>query len=83
MIIIGDPFNGLIFGNILVMIGFVTYRILDWVGWFDTPPTAFTFIWYAPIVDGGTIVDIVVSVNDVIANGDDPIVKDKGVCDVL
>ena len=80
MIVIGDPFNGLIFGNILVMVGVVTYRIFDWL---DTPPTAFTFIWYVPIVDGGTIVDIVVCVNDVIANGDDPIVKDKGVCDVL
>ena len=83
MIIIGDPFNGLIFGNILVMIGFVTYRILDWVGWFDTPPTAFTFIWYVPIVDGGTIVDIVVSVNDVIPIADSPNITFKGFWAVL
>ena len=81
MIVICDWIvEGTIFGTILVMVGVVTYRIDDWL---DTPPTAFTFIWYVPIVDGGTIVDIVVCVNDVIANGDDPIVKDKGVCDVL
>ena len=75
-----DPFNGLIFGTILVIVGVATYRIDDW---FDTPPTAVTSNWYVPIVDAGTIVDILVCVNDVIASGDDPIFKDSGFWVVL
>ena len=80
VIVIVDPANFTIFGLIFVIIAVSTYVIVDGL---DNPPTAFTFIWYVPIVDGGTIVDIVVFVNDVIANGDDPIVKDKGLCAVL
>jgi len=76
----GVAFNGTIFGTILVMIGFVTYWIDDWL---DTPPTAVTSNWYVPIDDAGTIVDILVCVNDVIANGDDPIFKDSGFWAVL
>ena len=80
MIVILEPVNGPILGTILVMIGVVTYRIDDW---FDTPPTAVTSSWYVPMVDGGTIVDILVCVNDVIASGDDPIFKDSGFWAVL
>ena len=76
----GNPLNGAILGTILVMIGFVTYVISDG---FDNPPTAVTSSWYVPMVDGGTIVDILVCVNDVITSGDDPNVKDSGFWAVL
>ena len=62
------------------MIGVVTYLIVDG---FDSPPTDVTCNGYVPIVDKGTVATIVVSVNNVIANGDDPIVKDKGFWAVL
>ena len=80
VIVIVDPANFTIFGLIFVMVGVSMYVIEDW---FDTPPTPVTCNGYVPIVDGGVLAVIIVDVNDVIANGDDPIVKDKGLCAVL
>jgi hypothetical protein len=62
-------------GTILVMVGLETYLIVDE---FDNPPTAVTSNGYVPIVDGGVIVDIVVSVNDVIPIADSPNITFKG-----
>ena len=62
------------------MVGVSTYVTVDWL---DTPPTLVICNGYVPIVDAGRIVDIIVSVNDVIANGYDPNVKANGIWDVL
>ena len=79
VIVIVDPANFTIFGLIFVMVGGLIYSIDDIV----VPPTEFTCNGYVPIVDAGKRVIILVWENDDIASGDDPIVKDKGVCDVL
>ena len=62
-------------GTILVMVGLETYVIPDG---FDNPPTAVTRNGYVPIVDRGVVAVILVCVNNVIASGDDPNVKDSG-----
>ena len=79
LIVIVDPFNGTILGTILLIVGVATYVIFDV---FDSTPIEFTCNGYTPIVDAGAVAIIVVSVNDVIAMIDDPIVNDNGFCSV-
>ena len=83
MIVIIPPDGNKLFGTILVIVGLVTYKILDWVVWIDDPPTAFTVTFFVPAANPGVVADIIVSVKDVIAAGDDPIVRLKGFWAVL